>query len=331
MTTNDKNIPKDPTAAAAHWFTREHGGLMTSRERERFEAWRAADPQHERAYQQMLRVWDVAAATPDHVFEKALAPRSPAPQTRFKERRRMLALGVGAACCAAIASVALGPEQWSKAPVFDERYVSQRGERRNVDLPDGSVLTLNTDTVVHVQFFDVERRVNLERGEAFFSIAHAPQRPFIVVAGDATVTVTGTQFNVRRSLDQVSVAVASGSVEVAGGKWWNRRVRRLSAAQIVQVGGTDAMSEISRANMAVLTAWRQGKIIFDATPLATIVAEINRYRAQPVRLPSPALQSLRVTGVFSTVDPDAFLKVLPSLASVTVLQRSDGSSEIHPR
>ncbi len=331
MNTNDSNIPQDPAAAAAHWFIREHGGLMTSQERERFDAWRAADPQHERAYQQMLRVWDVAAATPDHVFEKALATHSLAPQARFKDRRRILALGVGAACSVAVAAVTLGPEQWFKAPVFDKRYVSQRGERRNVDLPDGSVLTLNTDTVVHVQLFDVERRVNLERGEAYFSIAHARQRPFIVDAGDATVTVTGTQFNVRRSLDHVSIAVASGSVEVAGGKWWNRRVRRLSAAQMVQVGGTDAMSEISRANMAVLTAWRHGKIIFDATPLATIVAEINRYRTKPVSVPSPALQTLRVTGVFSTVDPDAFLKVLPSLASVTVLQKSDGSSEIHPR
>ncbi|OZI71390.1 FecR family protein [Bordetella genomosp. 12] len=331
MTTQDSNIPEDPGAAAAHWFTRESGGLMTPDERQRFESWRAADPRHEQAYQGMLRVWRVAEATPDQVFAGILARGQARPTAAFAGRRRILALGVGAACCAAVATVALGPERWFGAPQFSERYASQRGERREVALPDGSLLTLNTDSVVVVAFYASERRVVLEQGEAFFAIASAPQRPFVVQAAAATVTVTGTRFNVRRSAERVSVAVESGSVEVTGGAWWHRETRRLVALQSVQVDGTDSVSGVSKADVGALTAWRQGKIVFDAAPLATIVTEMNRYRVRPVRLHHPGLQALRVTGVFSVDDPEAILEVLPALAHVAVRRLPDGSSEIVPR
>lgn len=326
MTINDPNIPDDPNDAAAHWFTREHGGLMTQDERRVFEDWRRADPRHEQAYQEMLRVWGVAKATPDAVFENILQRRPP-PVAGFSSRRRILALGAGAACCAAAAAVMIGPERWFHDPAFSGRYVSQRGERRMVDLPDGSALTLNTDSVALVEFYESERRIVLEQGEAFFSVASAPTRPFVVEAGLATVTVMGTEFNVRRDADQLSVAVESGSVEVAAGHWWRRAVRRLSAAQSVRVSNTSALSEVATTNIDALTAWRQGKVVFDAAPLETIVAEMNRYRAQPVRLQA-SLRNLRVAGVFSTDDPNAFLDVLPSLAPVTVLRLPDGRSEI---
>jgi len=331
MTTDDPNIPDDPLDAAAHWFTRDHGGLMTPDERRVFEAWRQADPRHEQAYREMMRVWGVAGATPDKVFENILRRRPQPPAAALSSRRRILALGAGGASCAAVAAVLAGPERWFREPAFSGRYASRRGERRTVDLPDGSALTLNTDSIAQVRFYESERRILLEQGEAFFSVAQAADRPFVVDAGLATVTVTGTQFNVRRDADRVSVAVASGSVEVAGGKWWRREARRLGAAQALQVAGTAALPEAAAANVDALTAWRQGKVVFDAAPLAAIVAEMNRYRARPVRLRSAALRDLRVAGVFSTDDPDAFLDVLPSLAPVAVLRLPDGGSEIVPR
>lgn len=331
MTTNDPNLPDDPHDAAAHWFTRDHGGLMTPDERRVFDAWRQADSRHEQAYQEIVRVWGVAEATPNAVFENILR-RRPQRAPVFASRRRMLGLGAGVACCAAAATVLMGPERWLHVPVFSEQYLTQRGERRTFHLPDGSVLMLNTDSVAQVRLYETERRVLLEQGEVFFTVASASDRPFVVDAGLATVTVTGTAFNVRRDADdQISVAVESGSVEVVGGKWWNRDVRRLTAAQAVQVASTAATSEVFAINIDTMMAWRQGKVVFDAAPLETIVAEMNRYRAQPVRLRSVSLRQLRVAGVFSTDDPDAFLDVLPSLAPVTVRRLPNGRSEIVQR
>ncbi len=304
---------------------------MTPDERRVFEAWRQADPRHEQAYQEMERVWGVAKATPDAVFEHILDRRARS-APRLASRRRMLGLGVGAACCAAVATAWVGPERWLHAPEFSNQYLTRRGERRMIDLPDGSVLTLNTDSVVRVAFYASERRIRLEQGEVFFTVTPAPGRPFVVDAGLATVTVTGTAFNVRRDPDErVSVAVESGSVEVAGGAWWHREVRRLAANQAVQVAGTAAASDVSSDDVDRMMAWRQGKIVFDGTPLETIVAEINRYRIQPIQLQGASLRQLRVAGVFSTDDPDAFLEVLPSLVPVTVMRLPGGRVAIMPR
>ncbi|UYO95024.1 FecR family protein [Pollutimonas sp. M17] len=331
MTTNKQKPPDDPHDAAAHWFTREHGGLMTPDERRMFEAWRQADVRHEQAYQEMMRVWSMAKATPDAVFENIL-DRRPGWTSVMASRRRVLGVGAGAACCAAAAAVLMGPERWLHAPEFSERYLTRRGERRRVDLPDGSMLTLNTDSVAQVRFYRSERHVRLEQGEVFFAVASALDRPFMVDAGLAAVTVTGTAFNVRRDPDhQVSVVVESGSVEVAGGRWWNRDVRRLTARQAVQVDRSAVASEVFPADVNVAMAWRQGKVVFDATSLEAIVAEINRYRTRPIQLQSASLRQLRVAGVFSTDDPDAFLDVLPSLAPVTVLRLPDGRTMITPR
>lgn len=327
---NDTNVPDDPHDAAAHWFTREHGGLMSVDERRMFDAWRDADSRHAQAYQEMLRVWAVAQATPDATFRNILH-RKPEPRAPALLRRRAFMLGCGSACAAALAVAVMGPERWFHSPVFSQRYISHRGERRNIELPDGSSLTLNTDSVALVQFYESERRVLLERGEVFFAVAADLGRPFIVDAELATVTVTGTRFNVRRDAEQLAVAVESGSVEVASGSWWRRDVRRLSVGQGMRMARNATTLDVSAVDIASVTAWRQGKAVFDATPLEAIVAELNRYRAQPILLRSASLRQLRIAGVFSVDDPDAFLDILPALAPVSVLRLPDGRSEIISR
>lgn len=331
MTLNDPDMPDDPQEAAAYWFTREHGGLMTPQERCVFEAWRQADSRHEQAYREMMQVWGVAEATPEAAFE-AILQRRPERASALVSRRRIVGLGAAGACGVAAAVVLMGPQRWLHAPVFSDQYRTRRGERRAFPLPDGSTLTLNTDTMVRVRFYESERLVWLEQGEAFFSVSPEPGRPFLVEAGPATVTVTGTAFSVLRDPDnQVAVAVESGSVEVMGGRWWHRQVRHLTAAQAVRVASTAATSEVFAINPGAVMAWRQGKVIFDGAPLEGIVAEMNRYRVQPVTVKTSSLRQLRVAGVFSTDDPDAFLAILPTLVPVTVLQLPDGRSEIVPR
>lgn len=325
----DPDIPDDPHDAAAHWFTRERGGLMTPEERRAFEAWRA-QPRHEQAYREMLRVWEVAEATPDAVFETILQKDS-RPAGRILHGRRALMLGLGSASAAALAVAAVGPPLWLQQPAFQQRYASGRGERQSVELPDGSTLALNTDTVVQARFYDSERRVLLERGEAFFSVAADPIRPFLVDADLAIVKVTGTRFNVRRDADALAVAVESGSVEVAGGHWWKPDVRRLARGQGARIAQAGGAVNVSSIDVAAASAWRRGKAVFDAAPLEAIVAELNRYRARPIVLRGPALGQLRIAGVFSIDEPDAFLDALPSLAPVAVRRGADGGAEIIPR
>jgi transmembrane sensor len=226
--------------------------------------------------------------------------------------------------CAAVAGVAvLGPQRWLESEQYAQRYVSRKGERLEQTLPDGSLISLNTDSAVHVSFYQSERRVVLEKGEAFFQVRSEADRPFNVDAGQAVIRVTGTRFNVRRETDTVDVAVESGSVRVESGPWWNSAHYKLAGEQGVRLS-SDQQASVQSRNMVQALAWRQGRAIFDAEPLEHIVAELNRYKEPGIVLHSPSLRGLRVTGVFDVNDPQAFLEVLPSLAPVVIVQGPDG-------
>src|SRR5690606_27625801 len=123
---------------------------------------------------------------------------------------------------------------WLDRPVFTNTYGSDLGERRQISLPDGSLLDLNTGSRVAVSLHRHRRIVTLEAGEVLFTVAADADRPFLVEAGHAHVRVTGTQFNVRRDPGQVTVAVTEGSVQVSSGAWWRRDRTRLAAGQLVQ-------------------------------------------------------------------------------------------------
>jgi len=323
------DVPTDPHDAAAYWFAREHGGLMSAAERETFDAWLRADAAHIQAYREMRAVWQVAQAVPDRRLRPIVTPAADA-APHFAMRRYMLG-GLATACGAAVVAGIWGPRWAAGEPVFSERYATGRGERRQAALPDGSLLMLNTATVAHVTFYDAQRTVLLQEGEVMFSIAPDAQRPFVVHTELGQVRVTGTRFDVRVDAERLDVAVESGSVEVTAGAWWRRFTRMLAPGQGLRIAaGLSAAAPARQVDVAAMTAWRQGKVVFDSVPLAEVVDEINRYRNRPVRVQG-ALRQLRIAGVFNIDDTDTFLAVLPTLAPVLVVPGADGGSEIVAR
>lgn len=326
--TSVPNLPRDPLDAAAYWFARDHGGLMTAGERRQFEAWRQADAAHERAYQEMLQVWGLAQAVPDRDLHPLLS-RRPAPPAVSPQRRR-LTWGLAATACAA-AGAGLAWPLWGPSPtLFEQAYATARGERRRVALQDDSILTLNTATQADVRYTRDERHVALRAGEILFEVSPDKARPFIVDTDLGRVRVTGTRFNVRYDRQRLAVAVESGSVEVATGAWWRRERVLLAAGQGVSLAHAGDALQAEAVDVASLTAWRQGKAVFDNVPLAQVVDEINRYREQPIRV-AAALRGIRIAGVFDVDDTRGFLAALPALIPVRVVARADGGSDVVSR
>lgn len=326
--TSVPNLPRDPLDAAAYWFARDHGGLMTAGERRQFEAWRQADAAHERAYQEMLQVWGLAQAVPDRDLRPLLS-RRPAPPAVSPQRRR-LTWGLAATACAA-AGAGLAWPLWGPSPtLFEQAYATARGERRRVALQDDSILTLNTATQADVRYTRDERHVALRAGEILFEVSPDKARPFIVDTDLGRVRVTGTRFNVRYDRQRLAVAVESGSVEVATGAWWRRERVLLAAGQGVSLAHAGDALQAEAVDVASLTAWRQGKAVFDNVPLAQVVDEINRYREQPIRV-AAALRGIRIAGVFDVDDTRGFLAALPALIPVRVVARADGGSDVVAR
>ena len=117
------------------------------------------------------------------------------------------------AACVAVVVVSLG---WFYA-ALPTVYETARGELHSVVLADGTQIDLNALSAIQVDYSDERRHVALMSGEALFSVLRDDDRPFTVAAGEVTLRVLGTRFNVRReSLDQsrVLLTVLEGRVSV---------------------------------------------------------------------------------------------------------------------
>lgn len=271
--------------------------------------WLAADEQNARQFEQVTEVWDAGSS-----MSAAGVPRL-ADQNKLPALQKWsLAAGLLLVC----GLIAWGANYQQHNP----SYTTRIGEQRLVRLSDGSRITLNSNSYVRVAYRDGERRVRLERGEAYFEVARNPQRPFLVVAGDYRVTALGTAFIVRRDPARTSVVLVEGKVAVAGATSANlplptspRPVATTAPDLVTPVVLTpgqrlilagDVSARLDQPVINAVMAWRRGELVLDRTTLADAVAEMNRYDEMPLVIDDPRVAALRVSGIYHTGDNDAF-------------------------
>lgn len=334
------NPSDDPSDMAAAWFAYLLSGAATENDRRRFEQWKNAHPDHERQYRSVQQIWDASLYVPQDELRAGLNMREPRSSVQDDETasafgrelftRRRFGIALAGACAASVTGGVVVHRLWSASPLQTIPIAVRRGERRQVALPDGSVLDVNTDTRAYAHMYADKHVVELLEGEIYFAVRRDPTRRFIVDAGHSRVAVTGTRFNVRRDSRQVQVSVESGSVDVSSGAWWRRRSRTLAGGQGMAVSAQQVLSDVHEVELSRILAWQRGKIVFENTPLALAVAEINRYLDHPARLDAPALREYRIAGIFSVEDPQALIDTLPEFAPVRIIRLSDGRSRIVP-
>src|SRR6185369_15486893 len=140
--------------------------------------------------------------------------------------------------------------------------------RDAITLTDGSRVELNARTSIQVEIGAKERRVRLADGEAFFTVAKDPSRPFIVETPAGSVRVTGTVFNVRsESATQLEVIVAEGSVQVRPGQEGAAPYALTARDRLSCVGADVKTAKLSATELENALAWREGRIVFVGTPV----------------------------------------------------------------
>jgi transmembrane sensor len=207
------------------------------------------------------------------------------------------------------------------APV---RYETRVGEQRDVRLPDGSLVTLNTGTAISIRYDEERRYIELERGEALFSVEHDAARPFDVAAGGTLTRALGTEFNVDLRAAQVTVSVLQGAVRVAAIEA-QLPVTALGKGQALKVHRDDRRVLEAEADLRRIHAWRTRRLEFDDTPLAEAIEEFNRYSSVRVTLGTETLGTVRVSGMFRVGDAESFLF---SLREVLNLQAHESAGEV---
>jgi transmembrane sensor len=303
--------PSATEAAALAWIVRCDRGLTAGQAAD-LARWRAADPGHEKLFREFQGTWTLLSPSSGHAVS--------APPTGNSRRRRHCWIGSGLAAAAAFTLAYLGwwrPAHYSAAPD------TQVGELRSVHLPDGSQLTLNTNSALAVAFSPAERRIRLARGEAHFEVAGDRARPFVVEAGGVAVRAVGTAFTVQLRAAAVDVLVTEGTVAIARPRAASPAASVLVAAghrTTVPVGALDPTRDAPASPPAVLPvapddvrrglAWRERRLEFVSAPLAEIVAEFNRYNRHQLVITDPTLGAGRFGGAFRADDYAGLVRML---------------------
>jgi transmembrane sensor len=218
---------------------------------------------------------------------------------------------------------------WQLSPYGYEPglYKTGLGEQKVVELSDHSHIALDARTRLRVRFSADARIVELMEGQAQFSVAKDPARPFKVQAGSKTIVAVGTVFDVEYVDSQVHVAMVEGRVAVLSqdqsgsavapeGKSSIPSPIELSAGEALAVRADGAATVLAKADIEAATAWRQGKVIFRDQTLAEAVHRLNRYSRQQVVVDDPALAQMKVSGVFDSGDAQAFAEAMQAYLPV---------------
>lgn len=302
MTPADDPDESDAHEAAIDWWVRRRAARLAPDETAQFESW-LADPENRAAFLEVEKM----CGELDRLEEPAAA------RSGGKGRRRLALAGVAASLLAAW----LAPVDVWLAWSADHRTAI--GETRLVTLEDGSRVHLNARSAIAVHFEGVQRRVALLYGEAWFDVAPAPERPFVVEARGGTVTARGTSFDVALEHEGVRVAVTEHRVGVASGG----SETLVSEGEETIYDGVAHAAPPTQARLATATAWRRGKLTFEDRPLRSVLESLGRYRLGAVYcLPAPVCDQ-RVTGVFEPGDPGQALREIEAYLGLKALRLTD--------
>jgi transmembrane sensor len=328
MKLEERDMPMHPTEPVAmeadRWLARLRSPDCRADDRASFQEWLARHPTHWQAYNHAEHLWLAAAqardpemnALADSILLRARQRRQSAP-------RRARMLGWAAAVVLMFGAVAGVMEGgWLTTKPATLTYSTAIGEIRSFTLPDSSVITLNTDTVLQVSMGTHARAVNLRRGEAQFKVAHDPQRPFTVTTPQVVVTDIGTVFQVRDTGASTEVLLLEGRVQVMPADSRQQAVQRqdlVPGDRLLAKADTPWLR--SRANLDAANGWVSGRLVFDSTPLRQAVEEFNRYSRRKLRIADRAIGDIRIDGVFNAGDIDSITLALQAAYPLRVEDR----------
>jgi len=271
----------------------------------------------------------VVVSQPDlvHPSEAPLTEVIEANVVSSARRGRMLA---GLAVATTLVFAAVGVMMWlAHERTGWHEYTTDFGGLSRIVLDDGSVINLNTNSVIRVQLTAELRHIVLERGEALFKVAHDQLRPFDVQAGTTVVRAVGTEFSVRvrdsrevgaSGLKDVEVLVKEGRVAIDPPKSEKPLERAavlpaststLSAGEAVVINAKRVqVQRVAEADVDRKLSWTEGRLWFERQTLKDVVAEFNRYNRRQMVIADPSIENLRIGGGFEATDPESFIAAL---------------------
>ncbi len=313
-----------PRDQAFDWLLRTQQAPNDMHLQRELARWQAADEENAKAFRKARQVWrlteqltpttqarwpavpPVSTEPLPEPPESALVTKLPMPARPVQRRQRLLRMALAGAIAAGFV-LAIAPGLTTR---FEADLRTAQGERRQVQLPDGSQVFLDSASAIATDFSGNRRDVRLLQGQAFFQVQPDQNRPFEVHARGLDITVTGTAFNVDADGKQPSVAVQHGSVRVAEQHSQTPFAVSLRASQRLTYLPETGQAQLSRLPVTQIAAWRNGQLVADNARLADVVEQLRRYLPGVVLLRDAQLADARITGVYDINNAEVALRAV---------------------
>ncbi|MBS0633140.1 MAG: FecR domain-containing protein [Verrucomicrobia bacterium] len=328
-------------AAAARWLARRDRTL-TAKEQDDYLQWLREDPRHAAAVARQETTLGRLMQLGEWQSELQAEPNPDlfAPRPRRRSWGGLLLAASTLVATAAVIMVMLrtGPEQ-SIAPVVPKAEKSYLRVNERHALSDGSVVELKDGSRFTVEFSPGFRRIHLTGGEAYFTVAKDPNRPFIVEAAGMEVRAVGTVFNVRLDPAAVEVLVTEGKVKLSTPTTDTTKPVPLLAAgerAILPLNGAGdpQLAGVTAEQIREALSWQTPRLQFYETPLREAVEEFNRHAgdsgAPRILIGQTALGDRRIGGTFRIDNREGFVRLLEITLDVRSRRQGNGDVILFP-
>jgi len=351
MSHSDTRIDGEIRAEACAWIAQLESGALSSSDLAALREWMDRSPAHASEIRNIAKISGALSVLTD------LAPAlEKAAGANHSLRRAPIRFSGGARALTASFALLVITAAVAAAFLFNTDqtpsiYKTAVGEYQTVTLPDGTDVSLNTDSQIEVDFSDAERRVRLVHGEALFDVASNPKRPFVVYSDTAIAEAVGTSFVVRLREAVTELAVVEGIVAfsklapslapapqqkktpneapapappvervivTAGQALTSTEITTIAAAAVVQ-----EIPTLSERDLQRKLSWTDGFLEFSETPLADVIEELTRHNRVSIEIVDPDLKELKFGGIFRTGDVEQLLGALEGLGVAVERQDQD--------
>lgn len=211
----------------------------------------------------------------------------------------------------------------------EQVYITEIGQTKTIKMEEGSTILANTNSQLSVLITESKRIITLDKGEAFFEVAHDSERSFDVIVGDTIVRAIGTAFSVYRHGTETEVIVTEGIVEIIQNNLSSENTetstfitpdhKLLHPGDVATYAqGNSQVISIQQDELVRKLTWRQGMLAFDGEPLEQVIEEFNRYNTITLEITDDAIRNVRVGGYFNSKDVANMLTALQDNFNVRV-------------
>lgn len=298
---------------AADWLQRRHFWNWTDADQAALDAWLNASDKHRIAYLRQSAVWNSAERL---VALRPFESGNGAPGGLGSFMRRPFVLPLLAAASIALVAFWGGSFVASLMQPPDRTDSTDVGGRTLLSFADRTEIELNTDTTVRTRMTTAERTVWLEKGEAWFHVAHDAAHPFTVIVGKHRITDLGTEFLVRRGADAVDVTVMNGRASLSADG--AQTATLIPGEEAVATPTTLSVTRKTPQELADALAWRRGELVFRHARLSEVVHEFNRYNATKLVIADPSIADETVSADIRTDEFEEFLTMAQTVLGLRV-------------